>query len=928
MTDQDRSSRPGIALPVFALILAAATVAGVYAAPAVPDPADEMVRPDGIHVLDGSYVLNVGQLHVNITNHGLIGSHYTQTFPYSHAPSAQWPGGSGHEYLYGAGLWVGGKVGGQTVVTTGQPERELRPQSDVLSTIFSSVDHKIERPWPGAVRTGRRLPDPNADDDHDGQYDEDMMNGLDDDGDGLIDEDYGQIGDQMFTCAMYDGTGLVRELYPEHEPLNIEVIQRAAAWYQADYQDMAILDFEIINRGLREMHDIYLGFYMDGDIQRRGDLTSQHDDLAGLWSGAIRGQFGEFHRIEVAWMRDADPVDPLPGYIGTVLLDHNVDFSQYRAPRRVTLRSFQIFATNAAVNQNGEPRSDSDRYALMSTTQRDRDRRIDQPGDLKTLISSGPFNYVKPGATLNYRVALVVGDGLQGMLQSALRASELQRGHWFDMDDDWSTGIGGMETKVCTGDLPPYSDGSDPIFDYRFFIGDNYCVGTHPRFGFDLVYKGAMTLEEDGRLCTYINADNCEEMFRATGEEYPYDEWTDSYFETPWRSSFPWDKFPGARVFTGSGGRETRVPWVEYQEYPPRPPNVRLSPRDGRVEVYWDDISEHDPDYLRGVVDFESYRVWRVAEWTRPPGTSPGHPPLADQWQMIGEYDLANFVPAEASYSGERYPLGRNTGLEPALYDPVCLTDPLFEGLAEVMFRFVQADSAGRYYSMPPVRDSDGDIIPGAEGLVPWETYPTVLDTFFAVTARPGNPSAGIRPKRAFRFYMHVDSDARNGFENYYAVVARDHQLKWLESERTWVPKGFGIQSEPGNNYQLAMAGPDPQTAEHLETYGRNIYVYPNPATREALAEYQQQPPSGNDPTGVRVTFNNLPAAHNVIKVFTASGDHVATVDHDGTTEQGSASWNLISRNGQEVVSGIYIYSVESDDPAFETFRGRFVVIR
>jgi hypothetical protein len=39
----------------------------------------------------------------------------------------------------------------------------------------------------------------------------------------------------------------------------------------------------------------------------------------------------------------------------------------------------------------------------------------------------------------------------------------------------------------------------------------------------------------------------------------------------------------------------------------------------------------------------------------------------------------------------------------------------------------------------------------------------------------------------------------------------------------------------------------------------------------------------------------------------------------------GQASWNLISRNGQDVVSGIYLFSVESPGPVQ---RGKFVLIR
>ena len=82
--------------------------AGPAAAETSADLRDETAdRPDGVHVLDGSYVLDMGQFHVNITNHGLIGSQYTSTFPFSRAPSGEWPGGSGHEYLWGAGLWIG-----------------------------------------------------------------------------------------------------------------------------------------------------------------------------------------------------------------------------------------------------------------------------------------------------------------------------------------------------------------------------------------------------------------------------------------------------------------------------------------------------------------------------------------------------------------------------------------------------------------------------------------------------------------------------------------------------------------------------------------------------------------------------------------------------------------------------------------------------
>jgi len=875
------------------------------------------MRPDGVHVLDGSYVLNAGEFHVNITNHGLIGSQYTQTYPYSSAPSGQWPGGSGDEYLWGAGLWVGGVVRGEVGVTTGQPFRELRPEGGILDTIYESIGQAVTRPWPSSERNGWRLPDYRADDDGDGLRDEDPLTGYDDDGDGLVDEDYGQIGDQMFTCTMYDDTPLIREIYPGHTPLGIKVIQHAATWAQDDLDDIVILDFEIINVGLQDLRDVYLGFYVDCDIQRRGVGGSQPDDLAGFFNGPMRGSDGSWHRMQVAWMRDAASEDPLPGWFGCVPLYHDTDFTGRSAPRRMGVRSFQIFATNAATDQEGEPRSDPDRYDVMSQARFDRDRPPSQSGDLKFLVSCGPFGLVPQGRKLNYRLALVMGGSKADMLATALRASELQRGTWVDEDFSFG-GFEGHETLLCEGDLPPYSDGSDPIFSFRADFMDESCTGSDPVFGIPLISRDMMFENEDGRWCLWVNADNCEECYRAMGRECTVENGLFWIFRSM-------QGLPNS-VYTGTWGRERHVPWVDFHEVPPLPPHVRIVPGPKQVEIFWDDVSEHDPDYYRGIVDFESYRVWRVAGWNRPAGSRDDAEPPSTAWGMIAEYDLANFVPAGVGRNEVPLPLGRNTGLEPARYVPVCLSDPRFAGLAAAMADFVAADVEGRYPVRPPLRDSGGAVIPGREPLVPWEGYPAVLDTFFAVTPRA--EAEGVVGKRAIRYYHHRDGDVADGFLTFYSVVASDHQLAYDRDSGSFFPAGYGIQSEPGNNYQRTMPGPHPQTAGDLAASSRNIYVYPNPATREALAEFQQQPASKDDPTGVRVMFNNLPAARNLISIFTASGDLVATVEHDGLHDLGSASWNLVSRNGQEVVSGIYLYTVQSDDSRFEDFHGRFVVIR
>ena len=185
---------PGLHVRCLFVFLLLGKASSVCSEPPDFTPDLDRIPPDGVHILDGSYVVNVGELRVNITNHGLIGSQYSADLPYSHAASGEWPGGSGDEYLWGAGLWIGGRLGGDLLVTTGQFQRELRPSNKLADTIYEARRGVVVRPSLNDFPTGMRLPSANADDDHDGSYDEDYLNGHDDDGDGQVDEDFWQLG--------------------------------------------------------------------------------------------------------------------------------------------------------------------------------------------------------------------------------------------------------------------------------------------------------------------------------------------------------------------------------------------------------------------------------------------------------------------------------------------------------------------------------------------------------------------------------------------------------------------------------------------------------------------------------------------------------------------------------------------------------------
>lgn len=107
------------------------------------------------------------------------------------------------------------------------------------------------------------------------------------------------------------------------------------------------------------------------------------------------------------------------------------------------------------------------------------------------------------------------------------------------------------------------------------------------------------------------------------------------------------------------------------------------------------------------------------------------------------------------------------------------------------------------------------------------------------------------------------------------------------------------------------------------------VFVFPNPYRIDggyADAGFEDPDHSGWTPWDRRIYFGNLPEKCT-IRIFTLDGDLVDTIEYDrslpGTLE--FAEWSLISRNTQAVVSGLYIFSVESES---ENYLGKFVIIK
>lgn len=180
-------------------------------------------------------------------------------------------------------------------------------------------------------------------------------------------------------------------------------------------------------------------------------------------------------------------------------------------------------------------------------------------------------------------------------------------------------------------------------------------------------------------------------------------------------------------------------------------------------------------------------------------------------------------------------------------------------------------------------------------------------------TLAPDGDVNGI-PKHPVGRYRVVDRGLHNGADYNYVVTSfvRAHAPAdtlpsfVAERESPFVPD-YGQRIVPRTE---ASSGPP------------RSWVTPNPY--RGRAEWERTPVPG-DPFTRHLDFMGLPRERCTIRIYTVAGDLVASLEHDGSNGNGQAAWNLITRNGQDVASGIYLFTV--DGPSGHQV-GRFVIMR
>lgn len=101
------------------------------------------------------------------------------------------------------------------------------------------------------------------------------------------------------------------------------------------------------------------------------------------------------------------------------------------------------------------------------------------------------------------------------------------------------------------------------------------------------------------------------------------------------------------------------------------------------------------------------------------------------------------------------------------------------------------------------------------------------------------------------------------------------------------------------------------------------IRVVPNPYVVAAPWEERNPYNTGRGPQSLH--FNHLPQ-RCTIRIYTVSGELVATIEHDSNILDGSAEWNLLTRDNLAVSYGVYIYHI--DAPGIGEKVGKFAIIK
>ncbi len=475
-------------------------------------------------------------------------------------------------------------------------------------------------------------------------------------------------------------------------------------------------------------------------------------------------------------------------------------------------------------------------------------------------------------------------------------------------------------------DSPLDSDDPDNIWYYFNYVDsdntpDNDVNGDGVADGYTILFKAVA-----GDTIYPVNSGTGMEMFTAGNR--PEDFWLHStagndtvYAVVPRSMSFMWDSDATGSSVDDSGDQDLDVPCNGYIAW--RLLDLWVEKANGTIEhpcdVYGVPIPlahawwnwESDPgtdietyDYMWGVFPDESGQYsgplymenWVGNENTPEARTSPNPGP----WPFVYDNPLALGYPVfDYRFLPNMGPVTLEAG-DSLVVVGGWIVSAGIEGVREAADQLLSAYHLDGEWGVPelpptPVLFYEGrnnavhlEWGANAESYSPFGGYRIYRSTFepsdFQLIASVTDLTAE---------HAYTDNTALNGFPYYYVVTAFDAET--------------GVESTKSNFKQDLNGSPIPVVPNWGvdSDWVNNVRVVPNPY--KISASWEQTYFN-------KIAFVNLPSMCD-IHIFTLAGDHVITLEHrDYTGEIGTEYWDLVSRNDQDVVTGLYVYRVETAD--------------
>jgi len=834
---------------------------------------------------------NVGKLELAVNNNGTFGEAYSisispvDCFTGFQVNYCAYPNGTNTRYVHNGAFWIGAVIGRDTMVSVG---------GDGWS--YCGELHPPESPFGDMIY--RSIIDP----------------GKPAFKDAVSEQDYIAVYTDTFTSGVQ---GLCNDFTDgrPHEPLNIEITQRSFAWSYPYAEDFVLFDYAIKNIGVERLRQVYMGIYVDADVHEIGRQGSVYDDICGfLYS--YQNPYGNCaleDTVFIAWIADNDG-DFTPSGEFNEPVPHVTATRIVRTPADSLEVSFNWWVSNATPSLDfgprskignfrdlgtgglGTPEGDRNKYSFLRNREFDYDQiytatinpsnpywlypnqtiaqDISNGFDTRYLISFGPFN-IDPGQTLPISFAYLAGENFHTIEQRDNARINLEENYnpdaYYDNLNFDDLSLNAMWASWVY-DNPGIDSDNDKYFgEYRLCCTDSFPV--------------------------YDTLDTVPALV------------VDTYFLYSRCDTF-WYKGDGVPDFRGAAPPPSPASWGA----------MKATPAIGDLTVRWNGLlSETTRDIFSREYDFEGYRVYLARD-----NRESSYILLASY--DIEDYNQREYNPVNGEWELKETPFtfeelrclyGDSTNGDPCddtLFDPTRYTrnSPLSvqdeEGLTKIIY-FEPQD-----FNRSVLANYDNANTP-IRKIYPGQLYPTSLDPDSA-------DSTELTDDGYFKYfeYEYTIENLLPTVPYYVNVTAFDFGSP---------QSGLG-SLETSKTVLSSQAYPLSSSAD-IESENLEVYVYPN--SYRINGNYIADGYEGRDadyyiPDRMRrLNFANLPP-RCTIKIFSLDGDLIREINHDKNPDDPTAmhdTWDLITRNTQRIVTGIYYWVVEDENG--ETQVGKFVII-